>query len=405
MKVDLDFIAGAANTIASSICWTIVRSSPLELTEIIAYSLNNLIAIVDVHTSKVTQTLRGHKGRINVLKASRCYLISGGQDGDVRLWNMGLDSIWQEVANLSGLMHSSIVALSCLDIASGLLIAASDASGKVVIWLKTVLSSEFTVLQVIDMPPAQMPHDLLLVELPTSTSSVDRAAFQPDILLFIGSVDARIHIRVASQENMKIISNDSINKQHEEDISLFKVAGYVAGHEEWVTCLASMMVDDRTLLLASGSKDSKIRIWRVVLSPISSKLLTELNDFKSLRLDEEDEEEEEDAIEADGAVELDPDESLSEARLIFETPSCLVSVFLEALLVGHEDWVTSVHWMDSDGKKSAIMNKTEMMNKHRLYSTSMDRLVHIQNISSIILSLLTLICTGDYYLEIFLFVI
>jgi elongator complex protein 2 len=305
---------------------------------------------------------------------------------------MGLDSIWQEVANLSGLMRSSIVALSCLDIASGLLIAASDASGKVVIWLKTVLSSEFTVLQVIDMPPAQMPHDLHLVELPTSTSSVDRAAFQPDILLFIGSVDARIHIRVASQDNMKIISNASINKHHEEDTSLFKVAGYVAGHEEWVTCLASMIVDDRTLLLASGSKDSKIRIWRVVLSPISSKLLTELNDYKSLRLDEEeDEEEEEDAVEADGAVELDPDESLSEARLIFETPSGLVSVFLEALLVGHEDWVTSVHWMDSDGKKSTIMNNTEMMNKHRLYSTSMDRLVHIQNILSIILLLLTLI--------------
>jgi elongator complex protein 2 len=377
MKVDLDLIAGAANTIASSVCWTVIQSSPLDFYEIIAYSLHNLIAIVDVHTSKVTQTLRGHKGRINVLKASGCYLISGGQDGDVRLWNMGLDSIWQEVATLSGLMRSSIVALSCLDITSGLIIAASDSSGKVVIWLK---SSELTVLQVIDMPPAQMPHDLHLVELPTSISSVD--VFQPDILLFIGSVDARIHIRIASQENMKIISNDSNNKRYEEDTSLFKVAGVVAGHEEWVTCLASMIIDDRTLLLASGSKDSKIRIWRIVLSPISGKLLTELNDFKSLRLDEE-EEEEEDAVEADGAVELDPDESLSEARLIFETPSCLVSVFLEALLVGHEDWVTSVHWMNSNGKKSINMNKAHMANKHRLYSTSMDRLVYIQNILSI----------------------
>ena len=50
----------------------------------------------------------------------------------------------------------------------------------------------------------------------------------------------------------------------------------------------------------------------------------------------------------------------------------VVSVFLEALLVGHEDWVTSVHWMTTQPHDNSN-NTTGFSHHYRLFSTSMDR--------------------------------
>ena len=37
----------------------------------------------------------------------------------------------------------------------------------------------------------------------------------------------------------------------------------MVGHEDWVTCLASKHDKDGGLLLATGSQDSFVRLWRV----------------------------------------------------------------------------------------------------------------------------------------------
>ena len=37
----------------------------------------------------------------------------------------------------------------------------------------------------------------------------------------------------------------------------------MVGHEDWVTCLASKHDKDDGLLLATGSQDSFVRLWRV----------------------------------------------------------------------------------------------------------------------------------------------
>lgn len=392
MKQQCEYISGAANTVASSVCWTQLRSADLETREIVAYCVDNLVAIVDVSKSLVTETLRGHTGRINVLTATQSYLISASEDSTVRVWSMGSNAEWEEYAVLSGLMRSSIIALACLNLASGILIVASDVTGRVIVWLKETQNKSFHVLQVMDMPAAQMPHDLHLAALPAlgidGANTAGNILNASDVLLFIGSVDTRIHIRVASQQRMRSIietRDESKNDGNAVDYfstGIFNLVGMLTGHEEWVTCLASARVENNSLLLASGSKDTKIRLWRLAFSPRSSiphGAELEVVNLDKFNLNDEDYDEDDEGIldAPEGVVTLEPDESLSEARLIFAAPcGSECSVFLEALLIGHEDWVTSVHWMmpDSDLIVSSE-NEGSKEDLYRLYSTSMDRYV------------------------------
>lgn len=268
MKYDCEAINGGANTVASSVCWTRFDYPSSKGKEIVAYCVDNLIAIVDVSKSIVTETLRGHSKRVNSLKSTKNFLVSASEDATVQIWNLNDDGRWKQHAVLSGVMRSSIITLSCLDSISGLLIAASDVTGRVAIWLKPNESNTFSVIQIIDMPPSQMPHDVHLAVSPGSGPvGGDGKHIGDDVLLFLGGVDSRIHIRIASQQNISnsstVTNNTNAGNVVTTSEDVFKAVGVLSGHEEWVTCLTSVAADSRTLLLSSGSKDAKIRIWRL----------------------------------------------------------------------------------------------------------------------------------------------
>ena len=94
MRQRCEYISGAANTVASSVCWTQLLLSHEETREIVAYCVDNLVAIVDVSKSVVTETLRGHTGRINVLKATKSFLVSASEDTTVRVWSVDKQLGW-----------------------------------------------------------------------------------------------------------------------------------------------------------------------------------------------------------------------------------------------------------------------------------------------------------------------
>lgn len=215
-----------------------------------------------------------------------------------------------------------------------------------------------------------------------TTSSVATVLLQRHeslLLLFAGSAIPRVNrIRIFTIE----VTNDVT---HESSTAttvckpLWDVIyqGHLVGHQDWITCMdwttmkpnnsslptSSTSISSKSYLLASGSQDAKIRLWKFLHTTT-----TNINDTTTLSTNDttekfaliEDEEEEDDLSSIEGQETLVEDE---EARLVLQhhPPNYgKTAVTLEAILVGHEDIVTSVSWRP---------NST----KNILLSSSMDR--------------------------------
>ena len=215
-----------------------------------------------------------------------------------------------------------------------------------------------------------------------------------DVLMFVGSVDTRIHVRTASWEAI----SKNLASSAGTIANVFVVAGVLSGHEEWVTTLHGSSVfrrsspggpgqsaDTNEFLLASGSQDTKIRIWRVSFAdtPATSAAGGAVNgglngafdpDSSAAAGGTEDDEEEDDDDGEDGADVAgegdDSDGAHAEARLVFSSAGTgrVFRVNLEALLFGHEDWVTAVQWLPPVSPSGARPSPVP-----RLFSASMDR--------------------------------
>ena len=129
--------------------------------------------------------------------------------------------------------------------------------------------------------------------------------------------------------------------------------GSLLGHQDWVTCMAWSYSSS---LLATGSHDFKIRLWKFC---DTSTTLVQVED--SIIVDEE---VDDDASDSEGIDEAVVDDLYQDAArvTIVHNENVSTAILLEALLVGHDDWVTNVSW-----------HPTEPI----LLSSSMDRSIFI----------------------------
>ncbi|XP_042888414.1 elongator complex protein 2-like isoform X2 [Penaeus japonicus] len=122
-------------------------------------------------------------------------------------------------------------------------------------------------------------------------------------LLLCGNHDSRIYIMTA-KELGKYVPTNVLN-----------------GHEDWVMALDFMKEDNGDMLLASGSKDASVRLWKFTI----------LKDGKESQ-----------------EIAQKEEEVLKLKCVIFEVPSdkenITLSVALDAILAGHEGLVSGVHW-------------------------------------------------------------
>lgn len=176
-----------------------------------------------------------------------------------------------------------------------------------------------------------------------------------------------------------------------------KYSGSLTGHEDWITCfdwsrlISNTHMDiaqnegtdafhtDGCFYLASGSQDAKIRLWKWVTTETkvagnvkasekvtdilrameTKETATIINDSGD---DDEEDDDDEEVIEGEARLEIHHVDESSNYQLT-------TSVYLEALLIGHEEMVTSVAWHPNPKK---IFDRDLI-----LFSSSMDRSIFL----------------------------
>lgn len=103
----------------------------------------------------------------------------------------------------------------------------------------------------------------------------------------------------------------------------FKQVHKLTGHEDWVRGL-DFVYDEDDLLLASGSQDNFIRLWRI-------EARTELHTSRS-------------SVDDANVNAVDSSELRVEEKILQLGEQAWYAVTLESVLYGHEGWIYGVHW-------------------------------------------------------------
>jgi elongator complex protein 2 len=400
MSLSFEFASGACNTSGATTCvWLLPRDEDAGRS-IVAFPMHNLVSITSTHrvsqtsngTSEVLSdaevvcTLRGHNGVVNGLcyseiddVGSELYSISG--DGTLKIWRRLYGSSlvdWTLVTTLESKdkLQSSLINISSLHTNQCTFLVASDSGGCVMVWKKEKNTENYREYSFLSMPPSQIPHSLQLFCMNDEDTTINneystayntkKVNKDTQVLLLLGSVDSKIHVYLCN--------DDSDNN---ETVNSLQSVGTLIGHEEWVTSLSATRINKNTTLIASGSKDFKVRVWKFQCVIGSSINVTHASLASTNIDDDEDEvnlEDNKDDKEVSSPIVDDEVLNANEARLTFttdrssftftDTASMQYSVHLETLLQGHEDWISSVHWLPT---------LTCSSSKVYLISTSMDR--------------------------------
>ncbi|KAI0334705.1 WD40 repeat-like protein [Cubamyces sp. BRFM 1775] len=267
---------------------------------IVAFGSGSLVALWNAEASNdpldrgVYETLPGHEAPVSCVRFKT----------EDAFWNSRAVHQGHQGSVASLVVHGELI-----------ITGASDSTVKV--WrIPQNETDSLSEVQTISMRKG-FPISLALAELPGTKS----------LLLAIGSTDRNIHLWTSSE-------------------GTFVQAAVLAGHEDWVKCLAFRTPESGSdaLILASGSQDANIRLWNIepftkaTFAPSSgstSEVTDELLDaFEASLVNLEDSE--------DGGRQI----SLKRHILTVKTQqnSQLFSVTFDALLVGHEAGVTSLSW-------------------------------------------------------------
>ncbi|WVF71999.1 hypothetical protein IAT40_006810 [Kwoniella sp. CBS 6097] len=312
-------------------------------TGLLAFGAGKLLALWNPSSPNgVQQTLTGHKGQITTVKAlTGDRFFSGDNAGGVCIWaNADADADkhgW--TCEKSWKAHAgSISALGVTTTNEGVLgdlVITGGSDGTLRFWriggggggqgAKEV--------QKIDLK-GKLPLDVEMGYLPGSKAPI----------LVVGCTDRRI--RIYTYEHSQFVHSLSLE-----------------GHEDWIRCLSftsypsstDLENDTQDLLLASGSQDNFIRLWRVSLvdqqqqsdQPLingggESSNGDGVTEGNAGGLDMLDEFEKRLAGEAGGNVQISTKAHV--LAVLDGDQSLRYNITLEALLVGHESGLTNVHW-------------------------------------------------------------
>lgn len=258
----------------------------------------------------VYHTLNHHTKEVTCIRfiPNTDTLISTGEDGRINIWKQDLDNGQIKFILLQSIQQEDC-SITALTVSEGQVFVTGNSLGEIHIWGWKEL--QYECLHSFKVKPNFLPTAF---------------AFQKieDLhLLVVGGTSSQIFV----------FSFDSKTSQLSECASL-------SGHEDWIKCL-SFVTEKSGLdyILASGSQDRYIRLWRL-----------RLNDA----IDDSDED--------DLRLVL-----LSNKQYKFAFGNGRAAFSSEALIMGHDDWVTRLQWHPSYAQTSQLSTR-----KLQLLSLSAD---------------------------------
>ncbi|CAO3688448.1 unnamed protein product [Umbelopsis ramanniana] len=359
VAVKAEYISIGCNKITQAAAWGLDGT--------VAYAADSLVAIyhpLDKSSKGVLVTLPGHKNRVNCIEfinrgheqsQTNVAIVSGSADGTAKIWKRDPSGNWINSCTLTG--HSAgIDTIACVRAASiddshGDLIATGSGDGTIKIWRRKEedeYKDGYECLQTIDCG-VKYPTALALSYLPGTSIPI----------LAAGNTDRKISIYIYQPVS------DAFNKS----LAL-------PGHDNWIRSLQfATFTDDSNspgskasnhtlrrgdLILASGSQDKYIRLWKVTpeesAAQQSSKGTETTGDADGSALTKDMLEALEESVKTGESMQLSTKAHLFEVFDKDQTKKRYTIMF-EALLMGHDDWVYSVCWQpptvvkDSNGQE------------------------------------------------------
>lgn len=317
---------------------------------IIAYAANKSIAIWEKpgHPSSpgVTQLLAtGFSKTITSLKfadlpslSSRPCIVAGSADGSIAVWTLRGDrTSWAKVHSIKGAHQGSVSALGAIrcHVTSSLpsLIVSGASDGLLKVWsLSDDPSQPPSTVQTIDLK-GRFPLDLSLLPLPGSSTQALRP---PHLLMALATTTNKIDI---------YSSGSASQPEFQHKLSL-------EGHEDWVKSLdlcttlttADSDHDIDTVMLASGSQDASVRLWKIAPAQQTQASSTQQTQTTSNKEDEF--EQMVSKIESDRSTKAGEISTRAHPFSITAQDGTTQTweITFDALLVGHDNWVTGVRW-------------------------------------------------------------
>lgn len=306
----------------SCACNRVPHSADWGSNGLICFAACHAIAIYDPLTSKigkVTSTLHKHKDRVNTVRwvkhrnsEAESELVSSSVDGTAIIWSRPNDNFECTSVIEAGdiLTFSNSLYLSNHDSQNDktfflkLLTCTGSDKGELKLWLRDS-HGDVKSFQTLTFG-RKLPIEACFSYLPSTSSP----------LLAVATESSTIEL---------YITNSPVIEE-----SRFLKVQVLTGHEDWVRCMDFNHNTDNSILLASGSQDAMIRLWKISVN----------------------------------ATESSNDE-LRQKDQVFEAGDTKYNISLESVLYGHEGWIYGVHWypLQSNGK-----NRTS-----RLLSCSLDK--------------------------------
>lgn len=278
------------------------------LNRIVAFGAGTTIALwnpLSESSQGVYSTLKGHTAEVTCVRFvdDYKYLVSASEDKTVKVWKFKEEeSVYLEFVESFQIHESSIIAIGIFKS----FFITGDSSGNVQLW--NVVDGKVEKLHNFKTKVGVLPLAIAIQEIEKN-----------QYIIALGGSKFPVFIYKFT---------------YTTEFSGFDLVAALEGHEDWVKALAFKKLTEGDYLLASGSQDRYIRLWRI-----------RTNDL----IDNSDEDESKLTL-------------LSNKQYKFTLASeDKVAINFEALIMGHDDWISSLKWHDTELKLLASSADTALM--------------------------------------------